>query len=440
MTWRRVAPWVILGITLLALYITIPRKTTGTSFLPLPDSVRTVLGLDLQGGISVTLEVQPVNGEPATPERVELARTIIERRVAGLGVTEPTVRTEEGANGQQRIIVEVPGLTDRNQILQLVGSTGQLVFLDPKGETLEQGQNVTDLIAAGTISVLFDGGQITQGSVVPDTSQQGELGVSFTLSPEAQQIWCEFTTGHVNQPGPIALDSEVITTPTIQAAICSGRTIITVGVGADATLQQTTLYNQLRFGALPVTLKVQEVVAIQPTLGRNFLDQALLAGAVGLALVLFFMIAYYRLPGILASLALLFYTIVVYAIFRLIPVTLTLAGVAAFILSIGMAVDANILIFERMKEEIRAGKTLGPAIEAGFNRAWSSILDSNVSSLIIAIWLFWLGSSVVRGFALVLGIGVLVSMFSAIVVTRTLLRMAIHRERGRRIEYYHVER
>jgi len=440
MTWRRVAPWVILGITLLALYITIPRKTTGTSFLPLPDSVRTVLGLDLQGGISVTLEVQPVNGEPATPERVELARTIIERRVAGLGVTEPTVRTEEGANGQQRIIVEVPGLTDRNQILQLVGSTGQLVFLDPKAETLEQGQNVTDLIAAGTISVLFDGGQITQGSVVPDTSQQGELGVSFTLSPEAQQIWCEFTTGHVNQPGPIALDSEVITTPTIQAAICSGRTIITVGVGADATLQQTTLYNQLRFGALPVTLKVQEVVAIQPTLGRNFLDQALLAGAVGLALVLFFMIAYYRLPGILASLALLFYTIVVYAIFRLIPVTLTLAGVAAFILSIGMAVDANILIFERMKEEIRAGKTLGPAIEAGFNRAWSSILDSNVSSLIIAIWLFWLGSSVVRGFALVLGIGVLVSMFSAIVVTRTLLRMAIHRERGRRIEYYHVER
>ncbi len=440
MTWRRVAPWVILGITLLALYITIPRKTTGTSFLPLPDSIRTVLGLDLQGGISVTLEVQPVNGEPATAERVELARAIIERRVAGLGVTEPTVRTEEGANGQQRIIVEIPGLTDRNQVLQLVGSTGQLVFLDPKAETLTQGQNVTDLLAAGTISVLFDGGQITQGSVVPDTSQQGELGVSFTLTPEAQQIWCEFTTGHVGQPGPIALDAEVITTPTIQAAICGGRTIVTVGVGAQAAVEQTTLYNQLRFGALPVTLKVQEVVAIQPTLGRNFLDQALLAGAVGLALVLFFMIAYYRLPGLLASLALLFYTLVVYAIFRLIPVTLTLAGVAAFILSIGMAVDANILIFERMKEEIRAGKTLGPAIEAGFNRAWSSILDSNVSSLIIATWLFWLGTSVVRGFALVLGIGVLVSMFSAIVVTRTLLRMVIHRERGRRIEYYHVER
>jgi preprotein translocase subunit SecD len=440
MTWRRIAPWVILGITLLALYITIPRKTTGTTFLPLPDSVRTVLGLDLQGGISVILEVQAVNGEEPTPERVELARTIIERRVAGLGVTEPQVRTEVGASGQARIVVEVPGLSDRNQVLQLVGSTGQLLFLDPAGQQLQDGQNVVDLISSGTINVLFDGGEIQQGSVVPDTDQSGTLGVSFTLTPEAQQIWCDYTTGHVGQPGPIALDGQVITVPTIQSAICGGRTIITVGAGTEAALQQTTLYNQLRFGALPVSLTVQEVTAIQPTLGANFLTQALIAGVVGLALVLFFMIANYRLPGVLSALALLFYTLVTYAIFRIIPVTLTLAGVAAFILSIGMAVDANILIFERMKEEIRAGKTLGPAIEAGFNRAWSSILDSNVSSLLIAGWLFWQGTSVIRGFALVLAIGVLVSMFSAVVVTRTLLRMVIHREWGRRIELYHVER
>jgi preprotein translocase subunit SecD len=390
---------VILGITLLALYITIPRKTTGTTFLPLPDSVRTVLGLDLQGGISVILEVQAVNGEAPTPERVELARTIIERRVAGLGVTEPQVRTEVGASGQARIVVEVPGLSDRNQVLQLVGSTGQLLFLDPAGQQLQDGQNVVDLITAGTINVLFDGGEIQQGSVVPDTDQSGTLGVSFTLTPEAQEIWCDYTTNHVGQPGPIALDGQVITVPTIQSAICGGRTIITVGAGTEAAVQQTTLYNQLRFGALPVSLVVQEVTAIQPTLGANFLTQALIAGVVGLALVLFFMIANYRLPGVLSALALLFYTLVVYAVFRIIPVTLTLAGVAAFILSIGMAVDANILIFERMKEEIRAGKTLGPAIEAGFNRAWSSILDSNVSSLLIAGWLFWQGTSVIRGFA-----------------------------------------
>jgi preprotein translocase subunit SecD len=157
-------------------------------------------------------------------------------------------------------------------------------------------------------------------------------------------------------------------------------------------------------------------------------------------LVLFFMVAYYRLPGVLAALALIFYSLVNYAVFRLIGVTLTQAGVAAFILSIGMAVDANILIFERMKEEIRAGKTLGPAIEAGFNRAWSSILDSNVSTILVASWLFWQGTTIVRGFALVLIIGVLLSMFSAVAVTRTMLRYVVRTDWGRRISLYHVER
>ncbi len=210
--------------------------------------------------------------------------------------------------------------------------------------------------------------------------------------------------------------------------------------GATAETERTTLYNQLRYGALPVGLQEIGFDNVAPTLGRGFLTQALFAGGVGLLLVLLFMIGSYRLPGVLASLALVFYTLVNYAIFRIIPVTLTLAGVAAFILSIGMAVDANILIFERMKEEIRAGKTLGPAIEAGFNRAWSSILDSNVSSLLVASWLYWQGTTVVRGFALVLIIGVLISMFTAITVTRTMLRWVVRREWGRRIELYHVER
>jgi preprotein translocase subunit SecD len=360
--------------------------------------------------------------------------------VAGIGVTEPTVRTETGAGGEQRIVVEIPGLSDESQVLDLVGSTGKLQFIDPKATSLSDGQEISSLIADGTIGVLFDGGEIVPGSVAPDTSQNGQVGVSFSLSSSAQQIWCDFTTAHVNQPGPIALDAKIITIPTIQNPICSGRTIITIGNGANVATQQETLYNQLRFGALPVSLKPQEVTAVAPTLGADFLGQALLAGGIGLALVLFFMLAYYRLPGSLAALALMFYTLVVYAVFRLIPVTLTLAGVAAFILSIGMAVDANILIFERMKEEIRAGKTLGPAIEAGFNRAWSSILDSNVSSLLVAGWLFWQGTATVRGFALVLAIGVLVSMFSAVTVTRTLLRMVVRTDWGRRMSLYHVER
>jgi len=442
MTWRRLAPWVILVTLLLAIFIDLPRKTLGLTWIPsnvLGRDLKTVLGLDLQGGIRVTLAVVPTTGQTITDDQVETARNIIERRVGGIGVSEPQVRTEVGGDGQRRIVVEVPGVSNEKQVRDLVGSTGQLQFLDPRGQTLTDNQDVKSLIAAGQIGVLFDGGQIDPGSVQPD-SQNGQLGVTFTLATAASNIWCTFTTANVGQPGPISLDGIVITTPTINSAICGGRTIITVGSGQSGQTQQLNLYNTLRFGALPVSLSEQGIERVAPTLGADFLRQALAAGAVGLFLVLLFMIAYYRMPGVLAAGALVFYTLVSYAVFRLIGVTLTLAGVAAFILSIGMAVDANILIFERMKEEIRSGKTLGPAIEAGFNRAWSSILDSNVSSLLVASWLYWQGTTVVRGFALVLIIGVLISMFSAVTVTRTILRYVVRTDWGRRLELYHVER
>jgi preprotein translocase subunit SecD len=401
--------------------------------------VRTVLGLDLQGGIRVTLAVVPQSGQVVTDDQVETARNIIERRVGGLGVSEPQVRTEVGSSGQRRIVVEVPGVSNEDQVRSLVGSTGQLQFIDPKGQTLAENDDIRGLIADGTVAVLFDGGQIDPGSVQPGTNN-GQLGVDFTLRSPGSDIWCQFTTNNVQKPGPIALDGRVITTPTIQSAICGGTTIITVGTGQAAEVERTNLYNTLRFGALPVSLNEQGVESVAPTLGADFLGQALLAGGLGLLLVLLFMVAYYRLPGVLAAGALVFYTLTTYAVFRLIGVTLTLAGVAAFVLSIGMAVDANILIFERMKEEIRLGKTLGPAIEAGFNRAWSSILDSNVSSILVASWLYWQGTTVVRGFALVLIIGVLISMFSAVTVTRTVLRMVVRTDWGRRLELYHVER
>lgn len=446
MTWRRLAPWVIGVIALVAIFIDIPRGTLGLTWLPSEVAgaeFRTVLGLDLKGGLRVTLEAEPRSDEPITDEDIELARNIIERRVAGIGVTEPQVRTETGGDGSRRIVVEVPGVSeaDQDQVRSLVGSTGQLQFVDPQGQQLQEGQDISALLEAGTVRELFNGGQIVEGSVTPDVSQGNQIGVSFTLQDEGRQIWCQFTTANVNRPGPIALDGQVITTPTIQDPICEGQTIVTVGTASpQAELERTNLYNTLRFGALPISLSEQGVDEVDPTLGADFLVQALVAGGVGLLLVLLFMVAYYRLPGVLAALALVFYTLVLYAIFRLIHVTLTLAGVAAFILSIGMAVDANILIFERMKEEIRAGKTLGPAIEAGFNRAWSSILDSNVSSLLVAGWLYWQGTTVVRGFALVLIIGVLVSMFSAVTVTRTMLRYVTRTSWGRRLELYHVER
>ncbi len=441
MTWRRTAPWVILITLLLAIFIDLPRQTLGLTWLPsnvLGKELKTVLGLDLQGGIRVTLAVTPQSGQTVTDEQVETARNIIERRVGGLGVSEPQVRTEV-SGGDRRIVVEVPGVTNEDQVRSLVGSTGQLQFIDPKGQALTRDQDIRALLAAGTVTEIFDGAQIDPGSVQPGTDG-ANIGVDFTLRQEGSDKWCAFTTANVQQPGPIALDGRIITVPTIQSAICGGTTIVTVGTGQAAEVERTNLYNTLRFGALPVSLTEQGVERVEPTLGADFLAQALIAGGIGLLLVLIFMISIYRLPGVVAAVALVFYTLVTYAVFRLIGVTLTLAGVAAFILSIGMAVDANILIFERMKEEIRLGKTLGPAIEAGFNRAWSSILDSNVSSLLVASWLFWQGTTVVRGFALVLIIGVLLSMFSAVTVTRTLLRMVGRTDWGRRLELYHVER
>ncbi|HET9878994.1 MAG TPA: protein translocase subunit SecD [Candidatus Limnocylindria bacterium] len=433
MTWRRIAPWVILVVLVGAIIVDLPFDVLGSG-------VRTRLGLDLQGGQRVTLAVVPQPGQEVTEDQVNTARDIIERRVGGIGVSEPQVRTETSGDGTRRIVVEVPGATDEDQVRSLVGSTGQLQFIDPQGQTLTDEQDIKDLIASGAVRVIFDGGQIDPSSVAP-TTDSGRLAVVFSLREQGSDAWCTFTTANVNRPGPIALDGRVITTPTINGAICGGQTVITVGSAGEAgETERTNLYNTLRFGALPVSLQEIGFDEVDPTLGAGFLGQALIAGGIGLLLVMIFMISYYRLPGVLAALALIFYTLVNYAVFRLIGVTLTLAGVAAFILSIGMAVDANILIFERLKEEIRAGKTLGPAIEAGFNRAWSSILDSNVSTILVAAWLYWQGTTVVRGFALVLIIGVLISMFSAVTVTRTMLRYVVRTSWGRRIELYHVER
>jgi preprotein translocase subunit SecD len=443
MTWRRIAPWLIGVVAIVAIFIDLPRTTLGLSWLPTNVAgveFRTVLGLDLEGGLRVTLEATGQDDTEVSADQIETARNIIERRVAGIGVSEPQVRTETAGDGSRRIVVEVPGVSDQQQVRDLVGSTGQLQFIDPQGQQLTEGQDIAPLLESGAVRELFDGGEIDPSSVAPAVDQN-VIGVQFTLSEQGSDAWCQFTTANVGQPGPIALDGRVITTPNINGAICGGNTIITVGPPTEENeTERTNLYNTLRFGALPISLSEAGVETVDPTLGADFLVQALVAGGIGLLLVLFFMIAYYRLPGVLAAIALIFYTLVVYAIFRIIGVTLTLAGVAAFILSIGMAVDANILIFERMKEEIRSGKTLGPAIEAGFNRAWSSILDSNVSSLLVAGWLYWQGTTVVRGFALVLIIGVLVSMFSAVTVTRTMLRYVTRTTWGRRLELYHVER
>jgi len=436
---RRAGPALILLIGVLALII---------DFFPglkLPDFaagdgssrvVETKLGLDLKGGLRVEYQALPKDGVQPTREALGVIKDIIERRVNTTGVSEPVVVVQ----GDDRVVIELPGISDVDSVRRLVGQTGRLDFV-PLGTTQATKGQVLDL---KEFPPLFSGDQLESAAVGRD-QQRGGLTVTFVLKNDGPQsggqLFAKYTAEHIGQYFAIVLDGAVISAPVIQNSIPNGQVEISAGNLAGFPAKEANeLVTVLKFGSLPFPIKELSSEQISATLGEQFLNQSLLAGFIGIALVITFMLLYYRLPGIVAAFALIYYTIVVLAIFRLIPVTLTLAGIAGFVLSVGMAVDANILIFERMKEEIRLGKTLGPAIEAGFNRAWSSILDSNVSSLLVASWLFWQGTTVVRGFALVLIIGVLVSMFSAVTVTRTMLRLVVRTDWGRRLELYHVER
>ncbi|MBX6342526.1 MAG: protein translocase subunit SecD, partial [Thermomicrobiaceae bacterium] len=259
----------------------------------------------------------------------------------------------------------------------------------------------------------------------PTTDQFGTLVVGFQLKPDAAQKFYDFTSTHIGQPMSIVVDKKVINTATIQAGIRDTGQI--TGLNPD---EVRTLSLQLKSGALAVPLEVVQSRTVGPTLGQDSIDRSIVAGLVGLGVVGLFMILYYRVPGILSVIALLIYSTIVFALFKAIPVVLTLAGIAGFILSIGMAVDANVLIFARMKEELRRGQIVSRAIEAGFDHAWPSIRDSNISTMITCLILYWFGrytgASIIQGFALTLFIGVAVSMFTAITVTRTLLRLLLN--------------
>jgi len=419
---RKAGPILILLIGVLALVI---------NFFPglhLPDSestdgtwraVETKLGLDLRGGLRVEYQALPVEGKQPTAADMAVIKDIVERRVNTTGVSEPLVLTQ----GKDRVVVELPGTTDPEAVRRLVGTTGRLDFV-PLGSTQVQQGSVLDL---KKYPPSFSGDQVSSATV--GTDQNGRPSVDFVLKEDGKNKFAEYTAANVGSYFAITLDGTVISAPVINSSIPNGNVQITGGgLAGFGAKEAKDLVTVLKFGSLPFPITALSSEEISATLGSQFLDQTLLAGLIGISLVFAFMLVYYRLPGLVASFALIYYALVMYAIFRLIPVTLTLAGIAGFVLSIGMAVDANILIFERMKEELRVGKSLPSAVEAGFNRAWNSILDSNVSSLITATILYTLGSSVIKGFALVLIIGVLVSMFSAIVVTRTILRWVVRQD------------
>ena len=431
---RRAGPILIVLIGVLALVIDL-FPNLKIPDLASPDgswrTVETKLGLDLEGGLRVEYQALPKDGVQPTQEALGVIKDIIERRVNTTGVSEPVVVVQ----GSDRVVIELPGISDVDSVRRLVGQTGKLDFV-PLGQTQATDGQVIDL---EQYPPLFSGDQLESAAVGQD--QTRGLTVTFVLKdngPESgAQLFARYTRDHVGEFFAITLDGTVITAPTINEAIPNGQVQISAGgIGGFPAKEANSLVTVLKFGSLPFPIQELSSEQISATLGEQFLNQSLVAGFVGISLVILFMLLYYRLPGVVASFALIYYTIVMLAIFRLIPVTLTLAGIAGFVLSVGMAVDANILIFERMKEELRVGKSLPAAVEAGFNRAWNSILDSNVSSLITATILYAFGSSVIRGFALVLILGVLTSMFSAIVVTRSIMRVLVRQDWARRARLF----
>ncbi|NLE44562.1 MAG: protein translocase subunit SecD [Chloroflexi bacterium] len=444
-TWRFIF---IVAVTLLALYVDlniVHADWFKSALFWQPEAHRDIalrLGLDLQGGLQVLLAADVPSDRGLDAASMETARRIVESRVNSLGLTEPLVQ----AQGERRIIVELPGIENPEQAVDTIKGTALLEFADAGRIPLAAGTLVTttmggpDLRAYETaglgagadeaglppiesrvLETIFTGAGIR--NVGLDVDDQNAYVVPFELNDDAAQLFATYTASHIGQYLCIVLDKEVISCPVVEGVIAGGQAQIRGDFTYDTARQ---LAIQLQYGALPVPLRVESFNRIGATLGAESVQKSIRAGVIGLAVVLAFMLVYYRLPGALADIALLIYVLINLALYKTLPVTLTLPGIAGFILSAGMAVDANILIFERMKEEMRRGRRLSSAIETGFTRAWPSIRDAQISTLIICIILFFFGTnfgaSVVKGFAITLAIGTAVNLFTAVFATRTLVR------------------
>ncbi len=464
---------VILLLVAAVVWINLPNNP-GIHLGSFNNSLETRLGLDLKGGLQVLLEVDLPADKQVDAQSLHDARQILENRANGLGVSEVLFQIA----GNRRIVGEFPGLTDTKQVINVLKQVGQLEFVDMGSDPLPEGtviktdvnQSATGSPAAGGTAnptggaptgttpteagtpaptsaaaaaattpeanatpgatpekiyhTVMTGDQLA--SVAVTTGTVGGYEISFTLKDKGKTDFAKYTSEHVGQYLAIALDKKLISVPRVNNAITDGAGVIQGQFTQDSANE---LAIQLRYGSLPIPLKVVESRTVGATLGADSVRKSINAGVIGLAVVVIFMVLYYRLPGVLAALALAIYALITFALFKLIPVTLTLPGIAGFVLTIGVAVDANILIFERLKEELRAGRTLRQAIDLAWQRAWPSIRDSNISTLITAAILFWFGSafgaSLVKGFSLTLFLGVIVSLFTAMVVTRTFLHLVL---------------
>ena len=418
--------FLIIFLTILAIYLDLPNFSfQGKNFSHPQINTRFIkrdlepkLGLDLAGGVQLVLSADTESlPEQDRPQALDSAKEIIERRIDSLGVAESVVQIAN-VTGQDRIIVEIPGISDIDQAIRIVRKTAHLEFRTLKADAPPESTLTAspDFFQSSTLT----GRDLARSQAQPSQDPQNPgYVISLEFNEEGAKKFEQITRDNLGKPVAIFLDEGLISAPIVQSIISEGNAQIT---GNFTAKEARDLAIQLNAGALPIPLKIESETRIGPTLGLASIKKSLFAAAVGSVSVAIFMIAYYRILGIFAVLALFIYALITFSVFKLIPVTLTLAGIAGFILSIGMAVDANILIFERIKEELRWGKPKHDALITGFERAWPSIRDSNISSLITTSILFYFGTGQIRGFALTLALGILVSMFSAITVTRTLIR------------------
>ncbi|NDJ52741.1 MAG: protein translocase subunit SecD [Chloroflexi bacterium] len=447
---RRVVELVlILSLAAFATWVSLPNNPglyidiNGDGVGEIDRDVEIRQGLDLAGGVQVLLETDLDEGQALPDGALDEARRIIESRIDALGALEPVVQVR----GERRIIVELPGYEDPESAVELIQQTALLEFVDfgPAANSLpllpgtpvetnfegrpdseiEDIAEEEPLVPAIEAETVFTG-DIIQNADIGFDPTTNEPVVEFSLTPEGRQLFGDYTAANVGQPLGIVLDGILLSAPTISTAITEGQGVITGQFTVDDATQLAT---QLRYGSLPIPLRVDSTSTIGPTLGQISIEQSIVAGVIGIIVVMAFMLIYYRLPGLAATLALLIFAVINLAIYKLVPVTLTLPAITGFLISVGTAVDGNILIFERLKEELRAGKRIGPAVRAGFDRAWASIRDSNLSTIIICfvLWSFGttFGAGAVRGFAVTLALGLAINLFTAVIVTRTFLHFLL---------------
>ncbi len=387
--------WMIIALAIAAIVVIVKMPTK--------------LGLDLVGGSRIVLEAQTTDTiAKITPDMMSSLQFAIENRVNALGVAETVVQQ----TGEKRLLVEIPNISDPAKAKEFLGETAELEFKKP----LDNQYGATGWLPTG-----LTGKDVRKALI--STNPGGQWVVALEFNDKGTKKFGELTQQLVGKPMAIFFNGELQSAPVIQEPILGGHAQISGGDSGFAYEEAKKMVDLLNAGALPVPAKIIEESLVGPTLGADSISKSKTAGVIGIGLVMIFMLLYYRLPGFIADIALIIYSLLVFAVFKIVPVTLTLAGIAGFILSIGMAVDANILIFERTKEELKAGRTLFTAINAGFDRAFTSIFDSNMTTIITCVILYFLGTSIVKGFALTLIIGVVISMFTAITVTKNFMHL-----------------